>query len=452
MAATAGFACSGGAGFTTSCASQRPAATNSKAPPVTDNTSILVIGAGMAGLAAARSLSDAGWPVRVIEARRRIGGRVATNRDWGVPLEMGASWIHGTTNNPLTELARQVQAQLAPTDYNTAAKLATDPRLPPINYDEATWQRLVADARDEVDGGSLGAAIRAQAASQELSESERAELAYYVTTEIEDEYAADADQLSAKTFDRGKYSDGPQVVVTSGYDAFPRLLADGLPIVLNTAVNAIVLRGDSVIVKAKDQSFQGPAAIVTVPLGVLQSGAITFDPPLPDAPEHALQTLGFGVLSKSYFRFERRTWDREDAFYQYLGSDGEMWAQWLTLPAAAGPIVLAFNAGHRGRKVESSSPDELMADALPIARQLFGSAATLLDVKSSSWTLDPYALGSYSFHAPGSGLDDRRRLQEPISDRLYLAGEAVGVDNPGTVHGALLSGRHAAAELMRRLR
>lgn len=406
----------------------------------------------MAGLAAARSLADAGWPVRVIEARDRIGGRVNTNRDWGAPLEMGASWIHGTTNNPLMELAQKVQAQLAPTDYGTAAKLAIDPRLQPINYDETTWRRLVAEARDEVDGGSLGTAIDAQASREELSDSKRAELAYYVNTEIEDEYAADADQLSATTFDQGSYSDGPQVVVTSGYDAFPRLLADGLPIVLSTTVNAVVQHGDSVIVKAKDQTFEGPAAIVTVPLGVLQAGAIAFDPPLPDAHAHAVRALGFGVLSKSYFRFERRTWDLENAFYQYLGSDTGMWAQWLTLPAASGPIVLAFNAGHRGRKVESSSANELMAGALPIARQLFGSEATLLDVKSSRWTVDPYALGTYSFHAPGSGLEDRRQLQEPISDRLYLAGEAIGVDNPSTVHGALLSGRSAAAELMSRLR
>ncbi|WP_139805460.1 flavin monoamine oxidase family protein, partial [Mycobacterium intermedium] len=162
--------------------------------------------------------------------------------------------------------------------------------------------------------------------------------------------------------------------------------------------------------------------------------------------------LGFGALSKSYFRFDRRTWDEENAFFHYLGSDDGMWAQWFTLPAAAGPIVLAFNAGHRGRWVENASPSELMTTALPIARQLFGADVAPMQVMSSGWTVDPYALGSYSFHAPGSGLDDRRRLQEPISDRLYLAGEAVTVDNPATVHGALLSGRSAAAELMRRLK
>jgi len=402
-------------------------------------------------LSAARSLADAGWPVRVIEARDRIGGRVYTDRDWDVPLEMGASWIHGTTDNPLIELAQQAQAQLVATDYYGWAKLAVDPQLQPLDYDPTTWRTFVERARYQVDGGTLGAAVKAAATSEKLSESDRAQLAFYLTTEIEDEYAADADQLSAMTFDEGDYTGGDQDVVTNGYDALPRLLANGLQIVLNTPVTTIVQRDNSVIVRAADRSFQGPAVIVTVPLGVLKSGAITFDPPLPDGHARAVNALGFGVLSKSFFRFNRRTWKVDNAFYQYIGADGGLWSQWFTLPSAAGPIVLAFNAGDRGRFVESSSQRNLMASALPIARRLFGDDISLIEARTSSWTVDPYARGAYSFHAPGSGLDDRRRLQEPISDRLYLAGEAVGVNNPATVTGAMFSGRYAAGQLMHRL-
>lgn len=426
------------------CASDPPS------PP--DTRSVLIVGAGMAGLSAARSLADAGWPVRLIEARDRIGGRVYTNRDWGAPLEMGASWIHGTTNNPLTDLARRAQARHVPTDYHGWTKLAVDPRLPSLDYHPRHWRTFVDQARDDADGGSLGAAVHAAATDAELSESDRAQLAFFVATEIEDEYAAGADQLSAKTFDKGDYCGGDQDVITTGYDALPRLLAEGLQIVLNSPVTAIARRDRSVVVRTKDRSFEGPAAIVTVPLGVLKSGAIAFDPPLPDGHAHAIDALGFGVLSKSYFRFSRRTWDAENAFYLYLGHEPGAWSQWFTLPGASGPIVLAFNAGDRGRAVESSSPRDLMAGALPIARQLFGDDIAPVEVATSTWTTDPYARGAYSFHAPGSGLDDRRQLQQPIDDRLYLAGEAVGVDNPATVTGAVLSGRYAAGQLMRRVR
>lgn len=95
LGATTSAVCSG---LAAACASDHPS------PP--DTKSLLIVGAGMAGLSAARSLADAGWRVRVIEARDRIGGRVYTNRDWGVPLEMGASWIHGTTDNPGTRRRR----------------------------------------------------------------------------------------------------------------------------------------------------------------------------------------------------------------------------------------------------------------------------------------------------------------------------------------------------------
>jgi monoamine oxidase len=436
-----------GGGLAAGCASDPRPPPDTKA----DNKAVLVVGAGMAGLSAARSLADAGWPVRVLEARDRIGGRVYTDRDWGAPLELGASWIHGTTDNPLLELAHKARAQLATTDYYGWAKLAVDPRLPPLAYDPQTWRTFVKRARGAVDDGSLGAAVDAAAANAGLSDPDRAQLAFYLTSEIENEYAAGVDQLSAKTFDHGEYADGDQDVITSGYDALPRLLADGLQIQLKTPVTAIARRDASVVVRAGDRSFEGPAAIVTVPLGVLKSGAIAFDPPLPDEHSRAVRALGFGVLSKSYFRFDRRTWDVENAFYQYIGIGPGGWAQWFTLPSTAGPIVLAFNAGERGRWAESAAPRDLIDGALPIARQLFGGDIVPLAVRTSNWSVDRYALGSYSFHAPGSGLDDRRRLAEPIGDRLYLAGEAVGVNNPGTVTGAMVSGRYAARQLMRRL-
>jgi monoamine oxidase len=435
-------------------ASTRPSSTQSSSPQL-DTKSVLVVGAGMAGLAAAHSLIDAGWPVRLIEARDRVGGRINTSRDWGVPLEMGASWIHGTKGNPVMELAHKARLELAPTDYYRWAKLAIDPKLGPLRYDQKAWRQFVQRASDEADGGSLGgslgAAVNAAAADEGLSAAERAQLAFYLTTEIADEYAADADQLSATTYDDGDYTEGDQNAVTNGYDAVPKLLADGLSVVLNTPVSAVERHDNSVVVRAGNQAFEGPAAIVTVPLGVLKAGAIKFDPPLPERHLRAVHALGFGVLSKSYFRFSKRNWNAENAFYQFMGTGPGLWSQWFTLPAAAGPIVLAFNPGDRGRTVESMPPGDLMSSARPIISQLFGDEVSPVEVRTSRWTTDPFALGAYSFHAPGSGLDDRRRLQQPIGDRLYLAGEAVGVNNPATVHGAFFSGQYAANQLMNRL-
>ena len=150
---------------TVACAPDQPQASSPspKAPPAppADTKSILIVGAGVAGLAAARSLTDGGWPVRLIEARDRIGGRVYTNRDWVVPIEMGASWIHGTANDPVMELARNAGAQLVSTDYDGWAKLAVDPKLQPLDYDKEPWPKFVEQACGRVDGGSLAAALNA---------------------------------------------------------------------------------------------------------------------------------------------------------------------------------------------------------------------------------------------------------------------------------------------------
>ena len=382
-------------GLVAACTSSQHSASPPPPPPEIkpDTQSVLIVGAGMAGLAAARSLVDAGWPVRLIEARDRIGGRVYTNRDWGVPIEMGASWIHGTASDPMMELARKARAQVIPTDYYGWAKLAVDRRLPPVDYDPDPWRQFVEQACDRVTGGSLGAAVDAAAKREELSASDRAQLAFFVATEIEDEFAAGADQLSATTFDAGDYADGDQAVITNGYDALPKLLASGLQIVLNTPVTAITRRDNSVIVHAGKQSFEGPAAIVTVPLGVLKAGSIAFDPPLPEGHTRAVNALGFGVLSKSFFRFDRRTWKTDNAFYLFMGTDPGAWAQWFTLSGAAGPIVVAFNAGDRGRLVESSSPADVTARALPIARQLFGDDISPVEIRTSSWASRPVRAG-----------------------------------------------------------
>jgi len=232
---------------TVACAPDQPQASSpspkAPPPPPPDTKSILIVGAGVAGLAAARSLTDGGWPVRVIEARDRSAAGVH-QPGLGRPDRDGRilDSRHGERSGDGT--GAEGRAQLVSTDYDGWAKLAVDPKLQPLDYDKEIWPKFVEQACGRVDGGSLAAALNAAAAREQLSRSDRVQLAFYVATEIEDEYAATADQLSAKTFDKGDYATGGQDVIINGYDALPKLLADRLQIVLNTTVTAVA-RQDS---------------------------------------------------------------------------------------------------------------------------------------------------------------------------------------------------------------
>src|SRR5215212_6591020 len=172
-----------GAGLAASCDSESGTPGGAKAPA--GIKPILIIGAGMAGLGAARSLRDAGWPVQIIEARDRIGGRVLTTRDWGVPLDMGASWIHGTTDNPLSEVAKKAGIETFPTDY-FGVHATIDPLVQPNEYNgqiEDRWRKFVERAADDADGGTLAAAVDKAADRDDLSDAERLQLALFVNTE-----------------------------------------------------------------------------------------------------------------------------------------------------------------------------------------------------------------------------------------------------------------------------
>ena len=173
-----------------------------------DDLDVVVVGAGVAGLAAARTLRDQGMRVLVLEARDRIGGRVHTVRPWGaVPLELGASWIHGLERNPVARLARNLGLDLARTDYESHALYDSSGRRQSDDARERVEIRLQRVLRASArDGGeaSLQGAIDRVLASMSLSPRERLELDYALNWIVEHEHAADAADLSARYWDEGE--------------------------------------------------------------------------------------------------------------------------------------------------------------------------------------------------------------------------------------------------------
>jgi monoamine oxidase len=206
---------------------------------------------------------------------------------------------------------------------------------------------------------------------------------------------------------------------------------------------------DHVAVETSAGEIQGDTVVVTLPLGVLKAGKVTFTPELPEAHRLAIARLGFGTLNKLFLRFPKVSWPSEPRLFGYVG-DG-WWEEWVNfVPVNGQPVLLGFNAGAVALESESLSEQQLVASAMRVLRTMFGrSLPDPVQAIATRWGSDPFAGGSYSCYATGSSPQDRIALAKPVSRRLIFAGEACSVRHPATVHGALSSGRSAARILSR---
>jgi monoamine oxidase len=157
-----------------------------------------------------------------------------------------------------------------------------------------------------------------------------------------------------------------------------------------------------------------------------------------------------GLLNKTYLRFAEAFWPEEPEWLGYIPTRKGEWAEWLNIYAYTGqPILVGFNAGRYGRQIEHLADAEIVSAAMKTLRTLYG--AEIPDPEAwliTRWASDPFAWGSYSYLPPGATPAVRATLAEPVAERLFFAGEATAQDYPATVHGALLSGRRAAQQII----
>lgn len=417
---------------------------------------IIVIGAGIAGLAAASRLAGRGHQVTVLEARPRLGGRTWTSAIWpDAPVDLGASWIHETNGNPLTPLAQQAGAQLISTSYDSVVDYDVDGR--PISAaraarltalkDEHDW--AISQGQNDSIDRSLRNTIESQLDWASLSSADQELLAFISNSTAEQEYAGSRNELSTYWFDSMGGYDGEDAVFADGYRTLVNFLARGLNVQLGQIVSTIDSSTSNVKITTNKGSFSADRVIVTVPLGVLKKGSIKFTPALPSKKTTAISKLGMGNFNKCYLRFPTQFWPQQDwlEYIPPLSKHGQ-WSQWLNLRRLTGqPILLGFNAGDFGGQIEAWSDAQIVASAMSRLKQIYGSGIPEpVSFQITRWSQDPFSYGAFSFHKLGSKPTMRDDLAAPIGNRVFFAGEATHKQMFATVHGALLSGQRAATQ------
>jgi monoamine oxidase len=396
---------------------------------------VIVIGAGAAGLGAARRLAAAGLAVRVIEARNRLGGRAWTARDpSGLPIELGCAWLHSADENELCTLALQSGLTIDKTRPPWRTQMNEVGFAP---ADQADFRAALGRLFVRLD--QTGEAEADQSADRLLDPGSRWNPLLNATSTYMN--GVELDRLSVRDFWR--YRDtGVNWRIVEGYGALMAALAAGLDIAFECPASMIDHTGPRLRIETPRGDSRASAVIVTVPTGVLCGGGLRFHPALPEKIE-AAAVLPLGLADKLYLGLDGAGEFPKDS-HLYGALDSVRTASYHVRPFGR-PLIEVYFAGRFARDLEAEGEAAFASFAIGQLASLLGEGIRkrLHPIAATAWARDPYACGSYSHALPGHA-DARSVLAAPVDERLFFAGEACMVHDFSTAHGAYRSGVAAA--------
>jgi len=438
-----------------------------------ERVDVVVVGAGVAGLAAAGRLTAAGATTAVLEARTRIGGRIHTIRDdrTPMPIELGAEFVHGSAPE-LVEIARE--RNLVVCDIHGQRWSVARGKLKPMEDDEF-WARL------ERVMSRLDASRTPDRSFQEFLDDKPGGASLARQRQLAGEFvegfhAADLSRVSERALADGgapgDEEDRRQARILDGYDRVPlALAASTIGVRLAHVVREIVWEPGAVEVRYEGagngtSAISARAAIVTVPLGVLQqtdgASAITFTPDVQDTRRAASQ-LAMGAVARIVMLFrdpfwssqamKRKTGGRSLAELSFLHSSDDDVPTWWTAGPVRAATLVGWAGGPKAARLMAHGSVEVEARAIAAIGRLFGMqrrrVESLVDgCWHHDWSADPFTLGAYSYARVG-GSTAAKRLARPVARTLFFAGEAADAEGrTGTVHGAIGTGYRAAASVL----
>ncbi|KAL5730079.1 Lysine-specific histone demethylase 1 2 [Ranunculus cassubicifolius] len=434
--------------------------------------SVIIVGAGLAGLAAARQLLSFGFKVVVLEGRDRPGGRVYTQKMGRegkfAAVDLGGSILTGIDANPLGVLARQLSIPLhkiretcplykpdgtiVDGEIDSKVELIFNKLL-----DKATeFRKIMVGATNDI---SLGLALETfKQLYAVIQTTEEAQLLDWHLANLEYANAGCLTDLSVAYWDQDDPYEmgGDHCFLAGGNWRLIRAMCEDVPIFYGRTVNSIKYGREGVEVVSGDQVFRADMVLCTVPLGVLKSRMIKFEPELPKRKLVAIDKLGFGLLNKVVMIFPHVFWGEDKDSFGCLNQDthkrGEFFLFYSYHTVSGAPVLIALVAGEAALTVEHTDSVVLLHRVLHILRGIFSpkgiNVPNPIQTICTKWGSDPLCCGSYSHVRVGSSGSDYDVLAESVGDRLFFAGEATSRQYPATMHGAFLSGLREASRVL----
>lgn len=405
---------------------------------------VVVVGAGAAGLAAARTALELGLSAVVLEAKDRIGGRAWTDTETlGVPWERGANWLHNAESNFFTR-------------YAAAHGFAYEPMTGPA-------RRLWADgwaavefkaARDDYEAEAFQAVQAAGAAGRDVAAAEIIPPHPRFRATFEPWFAAlvGAEPARTSTLDYARAdASGSNRRLERGFGTLLAHYGRGLPVRLRTRVTAVRWSAREARVHTTGDSLRARSVIVTVSTNALAAGRIRFDPALPDTKREALAGVPTGAANKVALAFARNVFDRDAPFFLRF-ADERLAPFVFEMRPFGRDLAIGHLGGRWGRELEAAGPRAMIDLAQEALGRAFGADVRrhLRAAATTAWCGDPDVMGGYSCALPGHA-HLRAHLAEPLAERVFFAGEACSLEHYGTVHGAWETGVAAAHAAARQL-
>ncbi|MBK7224480.1 MAG: FAD-dependent oxidoreductase [Saprospiraceae bacterium] len=418
--------------------------------PVACNKSVIVVGAGISGLAAAKKLKENGFTVTILESQDKVGGRLRTNRSLGVAFDEGASWIHGVDGNPITQLADQAGMKTAFSDDESI-----------VSYDINTVLRSdseYADAEDEFysvletlkNKGKADQSFETVFNTLYPTQAKDRLWKFFLSTYLTFD-TGDLDKLSSLLYNEGEEFGGQERISTSGYDTIPVYLANGMNVQLNQRVTKVDYSDTKIKVSHNGLISEADFVLVTVPLGVLKANKIEFIPSLPNTKQNAIQKIGMSCVNKFLLKWDIAFWDDEH-YITYTPEARDKFNYFVNIKKYHPNVnaLMTFAYADYARQTEAKSDSQIIDEIMSHLKDMYGNNIPQpTNFLRTRWQSNENSYGAYSYTAVGSEMQHFDELAEEIDDKLFFAGEHTHIDYFSTAHGAYLSGIREADKLIK---